>query len=334
MNALAANRLAAKPEASPATAPGMRPEVRQVRIDDHHAGQRLDNFLISELKGVPKSRLYRIVRSGEVRVNSRRVSPEYRLILGDLVRLPPVRTATEQPMSVPGAEFPILYEDDALLAIDKPAGVAVHGGSGVSFGVIEQLRAARPQARFLELVHRIDRETSGVLLVARRRPALLALHEAMRQGQVAKRYLALVQGDWNGPAQALRFPLHRYLTPEGERRVMVRDGGQVAGTRVKALARRTHPRFGPVTLVQADLETGRTHQIRVHLAHVGHRLLGDEKYGDFELNKSLQKEGHKRMFLHAYKVRLKHPSSGADLHVEAPVPEAFEQFLRVCHAPL
>jgi 23S rRNA pseudouridine955/2504/2580 synthase len=334
MNALAANRLAAKPEASPATATGMRPEVRQVRIDDDHAGQRLDNFLITELKGVPKSRLYRIVRSGEVRVNSRRVTPEYRLIVGDLVRLPPVRTATERPTSVPGAEFPVLYEDDALLAIDKPAGVAVHGGSGVSFGVIEQLRAARPQARFLELVHRIDRETSGVLLVARRRPALLALHEAMRQGQVAKRYLALVQGDWNGPAQALRFPLHRYLTPEGERRVMVRDGGQVAGTRVKALARRMHPRFGPVTLVQADLETGRTHQIRVHLAHVGHRLLGDEKYGDYELNKLLQKEGHKRMFLHAYKVRFKHPSSGQDIHVEAPVPEAFDQFLRACHAPV
>jgi 23S rRNA pseudouridine955/2504/2580 synthase len=313
---------------------GARPDVRLVRIDERHAGQRLDNFLLGELRGVPKSRIYRIVRSGEVRVNSRRSSPEQRLVSGDLIRIPPIRTAAAPVSVAPGAEFPVLLQDDALLAIDKPAGVAVHGGSGVSFGVIEQLRAARPQARFLELVHRIDRETSGVLLVARRRPALIALHEAMRDGRVAKRYLALVQGDWAGPPQALRFPLHRYLTPEGERRVMVRDGGQEAGTRVRALRRLVHPQVGPLTLIQADLETGRTHQIRVHLAHVGHRLLGDEKYGDFELNKLLQKIGHKRMFLHAYKMAFRHPIEGHEVRLEAPMPLAFDRLLQDCHAPI
>lgn len=303
-----------------------------VRIDESHAGQRLDNFLIGQLKGVPKSRIYRIVRGGEVRVNSARVQPDHRLICGDLIRIPPVRVA-EAPRTrpTPGAEFPVLMEDDSLLVIDKPAGIAVHGGSGVSFGVIEQLRAARPGARMLELVHRIDRETSGVLIVAKKRSALLAMHEAMRHGQIAKRYLAWVQGDWSGPAQALRFPLHRYLTPEGERRVMVRDGGQEAGTRVKALERVTHPRFGPLTLMQADLETGRTHQIRVHLAHVGHRLLGDEKYGDFELNKSLHKEGHKRMFLHAYEVAFRHPTDERRVRLRAPVPTEFDVLRERCN---
>lgn len=302
-----------------------------VRIDESHAGQRLDNFLIGQLKGVPKSRIYRIVRGGEVRVNSARVRPDHRLICGDLIRIPPVRVA-EAPRQrlTPGAEFPVLMEDDSLLVIDKPAGIAVHGGSGVSFGVIEQLRAARPGARMLELVHRIDRETSGVLIIAKKRSALLAMHEAMRHGQIAKRYLAWVQGDWSGPAQALRFPLHRYLTPEGERRVMVRDGGQEAGTRVKALERVTHPRFGPLTLMQADLETGRTHQIRVHLAHVGHRLLGDEKYGDFELNKLLHKEGHKRMFLHAYEVAFRHPADESRVRLRAPVPTEFNVLRERC----
>jgi 23S rRNA pseudouridine955/2504/2580 synthase len=273
------------------------------------------------------------VRSGEVRVDKGRAQPDQRLRIGQVVRIPPVRTAEpDAPAAVPPYEFPTLWEDDALIAIDKPSGVAVHGGSGVSFGVIEQLRAARPQAKLLELVHRIDRETSGVLLVAKKRSALTAMHDAMREGRVRKRYLAIAKGDWSGPPRALRFPLHKYLTAEGERRVRVQDGGQAAGTRVRALQRLVHPRFGPFTLVQADLETGRTHQIRVHLAHVGHPLAGDEKYGDFELNKTLEKEGHKRMFLHAFQVAFRHPADGAEMRLEAPVPAAFARFAGACGA--
>lgn len=329
------NALAAKPDAPSASLPASLPDVRLIRIDDAHAGQRLDNFLIGLLKGVPKSRVYRIVRSGEVRINSSRVSPERRLVLGDLVRIPPVRVAAPDSVApVPGQEFPILFEDAALLVIDKPAGVAVHGGSGVSFGVIEQLRAARPQASLLELVHRIDRETSGVLIVAKKRAALVTMHEAMRQGRVGKRYLAVVAGDWSGPPQVLRFPLHRYLTAEGERRVAVQDGGQVAGTRVRARTRLVHPQFGPLTLVQADLETGRTHQIRVHLAHVDHPLLGDEKYGIYELNKSLQKTGHKRMFLHAFETVFRHPVDGHEVRLQARLPVPFETLMKACHEPV
>jgi 23S rRNA pseudouridine955/2504/2580 synthase len=329
------NALAAKPDAPSASLPAPSPDVRLIRIDDAHAGQRLDNFLIGLLKGVPKSRVYRIVRSGEVRVNSARSSPERRLVSGDLVRIPPVRVAAPDSVApVPGQEFPILFEDDALLVIDKPAGVAVHGGSSVSFGVIEQLRAARPQAKLLELVHRIDRETSGVLIVAKKRAALVTMHEAMRQGQVGKRYLALVAGDWSGPPQALRFPLHRYLTAEGERRVAVQDGGQVAGTRVRARSRLIHPQFGRLTLMQADLETGRTHQIRVHLSHVDHPLLGDEKYGNFELNKLLHKTGHKRMFLHAFEAVFQHPIDGNEVRLQARLPAAFETLMKACHEPV
>jgi 23S rRNA pseudouridine955/2504/2580 synthase len=329
------NALAAKPEASPAPGGAPPPDVRFVTIDEAHAGQRLDNFLIARLKGVPKSHVYRIVRSGEVRVDKGRVAPEHRLAAGEVVRIPPVRVAApERTGAAPPSEFPVLLEDDALLAIDKPPGVAVHGGSGVAFGVIEQLRAARPQAKLLELVHRIDRETSGVLLVAKKRAALAAMHDAMREGRVRKRYLALAVGDWSGPARALRFPLHKYTTAEGERRVVVADGGQAAGTRVRALKRLRHPRFGAVTLLECDLETGRTHQIRVHLAHAGHPLLGDEKYGLFELNRALQKTGHKRMFLHAYKVSFRHPSDDRAVHLEAPVPAAFDRFVEGCDAPV
>jgi 23S rRNA pseudouridine955/2504/2580 synthase len=327
------NALAAKPEA-PSAATGTRPpDVRQVRIDDAHAGQRLDNFLLGQLKGVPKSHVYRIVRSGEVRVNGGRVAPDHRVSDGDLVRIPPVRVAAREPGDpAPGQEFPVLFEDEALLAIDKPAGVAVHGGSGVEFGVIEQLRSARPGARLLELVHRIDRETSGILLVAKKRSALTAMHAAMREGRVRKRYLALVAGDWSGPARALRFPLHKFVTAEGDRRVVVRDGGQDAGTRVRARSRMTHPRLGAVTLVEADLETGRTHQIRVHLAHVGLPLLGDEKYGRFDLNKSLDKMGHKRMFLHAFQVSFQHPTGSGEVRLEAPMPAAFRRLVEGCDA--
>lgn len=325
------NALAAKPEAPPSTGPATAPDVRRLTIDDAHAGQRLDNFLLGQLKGVPKSHVYRIVRSGEVRVNRARAAPERRLDLGDVVRIPPVRVPDPgRPAPVVPQTFPVLLEDAALLAIDKPAGVAVHGGSGVDSGVVERLRAARPNAPMLELVHRIDRETSGVLLLAKKRSALTAMHAAMREGRVRKRYRLIVRGHWEGGARALRFPLHKFHTPEGERRVVVRDGGQVAGTRVRPIARLAHPQLGPLSVLEADLETGRTHQIRVHLAHVGHPLAGDAKYGDFELNKSLDKAGHKRMFLHAFLVAFKHPADGREMVVESPLPAAFARLVDAC----
>jgi 23S rRNA pseudouridine955/2504/2580 synthase len=306
-------------------------QVRHVRIDENHHGQRLDNYLLGQCRGVPKSHIYRIVRSGEVRVNRGRVSPDFRLSDGDLVRIPPLRMATpEADRYVPGQEFPVLFEDEGLLAIDKPSGVAVHGGSGVSFGVIEQLRAARPHAKMLELVHRIDRETSGVLLVAKKRSVLVAMHEQMRTGRVRKRYLAVALGDWQGGARALRHPLHKFVTPEGERRVVVQDGGMVAGTRVRPKSHLRHPLAGALTLVEADLETGRTHQIRVHMAYEGHPLVGDEKYGDFTLNKRLEKTGHKRMYLHALSVTFRHPIEDRELRFEAPVPPDFQRFLDAC----
>jgi 23S rRNA pseudouridine955/2504/2580 synthase len=300
-------------------------DVRSVTIDEGHAGQRLDNYLLGTLKGVPQSRIYRLIRRGEIRVDGRRVTAEHRLAFGARVRIPPVRTASEpSPAYVPGFEFPIVYEDEALLVIDKPIGVAVHGGSGVRFGVIEQLRAARPEASYLELVHRIDRETSGLLLIAKKRMALLALQEAMRQGQVQKRYRAVGWGHWHGPARAVRFPLVKLTGPDGERLVVVREGGQYASTKVRALAHGVHPLAGPISLLEADLETGRTHQIRVHLAHLGYPLVGDPKYGNFALNKQIGRQAvFRRMFLHAFQMSFKHPSHGQVLRVQAPMPDAF-----------
>lgn len=338
------NALAAELEKVPAAGPRgsgralSEPEsaVRWVIIDDTRAGQRLDNFLINLLKGAPKSLVYRVVRSGEVRVNGGRAQADQRLVLGDRVRIPPVRLAIQSEAatraSAPAVEFPVLYEDDHLLVINKPAGVAVHGGSGVSSGVIEQLRAARPQSRMLELVHRIDRETSGALMIARRRQALTSLHEAMRHGQVGKRYLAWVWGRWTAGAQTVRLPLLRYLTSEGERRVRVSEEGQSAGTRLKCLAVGEYRGLGPVSLMQADLETGRTHQIRVHLAHLGFPLVGDEKYGRFEFNKLLDKTPHNRMFLHAFKLKFTHPVEGAPRRIEAPLPASFAAFAEASHA--
>jgi 23S rRNA pseudouridine955/2504/2580 synthase len=311
--------------------------VRWVEIDDRHAGQRLDNFLLGLLKGAPKSLVYRVVRSGEVRVNGARAAVDLRLGLGDRIRIPPLRLpqpTAEASRSAPPVEFPVLHEDSALLIIDKPAGVAVHGGSGVSSGVIEQLRAARPAARMLELVHRLDRDTSGALIIACRRSALTALHDAMRQGRVGKRYLAWVWGDWSGQERIVRLPLLRFLTPQGERRVRVSPEGQFAGTRLRCLARGVFPGFGAVSLMQADLETGRTHQIRVHLAHLGHPLIGDEKYGSFELNKSLDKTMHKRMFLHAFRLSFTHPDDASKMRIEAPVPPAFHAFAEACNASI
>jgi len=297
--------------------------VNWAEIGEDSAGQRIDNFLAKHLKGVPKSHIYRILRSGEVRVNKKRVDQTWRLELGDVVRIPPVRVQ-EKPEEdyVPAAEFPILYEDDALLAIDKPAGVAVHGGSGVSFGVIEQLRRARPQAKFLELVHRLDRETSGILLLAKKRSALTALHEQMREGKTDKRYLTLVLGQWKNAKQHVKLPLHKFTRPDGERRVMVHEDGQASHT-VFALQQG----FADYSLLEAQLKTGRTHQIRVHLAHLGFPIAGDDKYGDFARNKELAKQGLKRMFLHAHAMALSHPLTAEPLRLMAPLPKELQRFV-------
>ena len=300
------------------------PSVAHVRVDEGSAGQRIDNFLVRVCKGVPKSHIYRILRSGEVRVNSKRVAQTYRLQEGDELRIPPIRLA-EKPdaPSVPvGKPFDIVFEDDALLVLDKPAGLAVHGGSGVSFGVIEQLRRQRPEAKFLELVHRLDRETSGLLIVAKKRSALTVLHDMMREGRVHKRYLTLVAGRWLNLQQHIKLALHKYLTEGGERRVSVNPEGKPAHSIVRLVKR-----WQSCSLVEVELKTGRTHQIRVHLSHSGFPLFGDDKYGDFALNKQLEKAGLKRMFLHAAKLALPHPLSGAPVELQSALPSELSGFI-------
>lgn len=314
--------IGAKASAHPAA-----PAVRLQAVDADSAGQRLDNFLLRELKGVPKTHVYRIIRSGEVRVNKGRAGADTRLQEGDVVRVPPVRVSERMEEKAahpaPAREFPVLLDDDAILAIDKPAGVAVHGGSGVSFGVIEQLRRQRPQARFLELAHRLDRETSGLLLVAKKRSMLTALHDRFREGRIEKRYLALVKGRWQAPERHVRLALHKYLTGEGERRVSVSPEGKAAHSIVRLVAR-----WENFSLVEVELETGRTHQIRVHLSHLGYPLCGDDKYGDFALNKALQKQGLGRMFLHAAQLSLEHPLTGERLQLAAGLPAELTAFLQ------
>jgi 23S rRNA pseudouridine955/2504/2580 synthase len=324
------------------------PQATQITVDEESAGQRLDNFLMRHLKGVPKTHVYRIIRSAEVRVNKGRVSADTRVQAGDVVRLPPVRVSQsmvekEQAMAervasaAPARQFPILFEDDELIAIDKPAGVAVHGGSGVSFGVIEQLRMARPGAAFLELVHRLDRDTSGVLLVAKKRSALKALQDQFRGRETGKTYLALVAGAWPANKKVLDKPLHKYLDAAGERRVKVvsRDDpdGMKSVTLVKVnqlvtgaqAAATAAPTF---SLLEVTIKTGRTHQIRVHLASEGFPIVGDDKYGDFELNKSLQKSGFKRMFLHAWRLTLLHPRTKQELIFTAMLPPELTPWLK------
>ena len=327
-------------------------------VDEDCAGQRLDNFLLRQLKGVPKTHVYRIIRSGEVRVNKGRASADLRLAAGDAVRLPPVRVSERsldkaQAVSEGVArgmsprQFAILLEDDCMLAIDKPAGVAVHGGSGVSFGVIEQLRMARPQARFLELVHRLDRDTSGILLVAKKRSALTRLQDQFRERETGKTYLALVVGRWPANKKVLDKPLHKYLLDAadgsagaGERRVKVVSADDPNGMRsvtlVKVLRHLAHAPLAPgskdgYTLLEVTIKTGRTHQIRVHLASEGHPIVGDDKYGDFELNKALLRAAQpctlKRMFLHAWRLQFDHPVSGQRVELLAPLPPELEAFV-------
>jgi 23S rRNA pseudouridine955/2504/2580 synthase len=296
--------------------------VRYIEVSDDEAGQRIDNYLLARLKGVPKSHVYRILRSGEVRINSRRAEASQKVAAGDRIRIPPVRVA-ERGEEVPAPHFrlPILYEDDALVAIDKPSGIAVHGGSGVAHGVIESLRSMRPQARFLELVHRLDRETSGVLLVAKKRASLVALHEMMRARDMDKRYLVGVAGRFRNELQRVSLALAKRVDKAGDKRVSVSEAGQEAQTVFRRIARGAE-----FSLLEAELLTGRTHQIRVHLAHLGHPVLGDDKYGNFELNKRLRKEGLKRMFLHAASLRFAHPLTGVEIKLEAPLPRDLAEF--------
>ena len=313
-------------EAKPTPPASGRPAVQTVVVDEGSEGQRLDNFLVRLLKGVPKTHVYRVIRSGEVRVNKGRASADTRLALGDEVRVPPVRVAdrTDAP-AAPAREFPVVFEDDHLLAVDKPAGVAVHGGSGVSSGVIEQLRRARPQAKFLELVHRLDKETSGLLLIAKRRSALVALQGQFRSRETGKTYAALVVGTWPVSRKVIDVPLHKFLTAEGERRVRTVDADHDAGRRSITLVRVVE-QFAAFALLDVTIKTGRTHQIRVHLAHEGHPIAGDEKYGDFAVNKALARgdalPGHRfdRMFLHARRLRFDHPATGETIELAAPLP--------------
>ena len=305
-------------------------EVKWLTVDEESAGQRLDNFLIRHLKGVPKTHVYRIIRSGEVRVNKGRASADTRIETGDVVRLPPVRisdkVAEKAARPAPGREFPLLLEDDALMAIDKPSGVAVHGGSGVSFGVIEQLRQARPLAKLLELVHRLDRETSGILLVAKKRSALKHLQDQFRERETGKTYLALVQGNWPEKLKVIDSALHKFLLPDGERRVKITSNEDPDGMRSITLVKVAERLLG-CTLLEVTIKTGRTHQIRVHLASQGHPIAGDDKYGDFEWNKALQKQGLKRMFLHAWRLQFSHPATGKRVELKSNLPSELQLYL-------
>lgn len=291
-----------------------KPQATWLEVGEEGDAQRIDNFLLRRLKGVPKSHVYRVLRSGEVRVNSGRVKPEYRLKPGDRVRVPPIRVSAKKELKPEPLDLPVVYEDAALLVIDKPSGVAVHGGSGVSYGVIECLRAQRPQAKFLELAHRLDRDTSGLLVVARKRSALVELHRMLREAEVEKAYVAVVKGVPKQKSFEIRAPLHKYVNAKGERRVAVREGGIEAATRVKVLAF-----ANGLSLLELRLLTGRTHQIRVHLAHAGLPVLGDDKYGDFDLNRALARQGVGRLFLHARRLGFVHPASKQMMRLEAPL---------------
>jgi 23S rRNA pseudouridine955/2504/2580 synthase len=314
----------------------LAPAVKWLVVDEESAGQRLDNFLMRHLKGVPKTHVYRIIRSGEVRINKGRASADSRIETGDEVRVPPVRVsdkvAEKAERPAPAREFPLLLEDEHLLAVDKPAGVAVHGGSGVSFGVIEQLRQARPQAKLLELVHRLDRETSGILLVAKKRSALKNLQDQFRERETGKTYLALVQGEWPARLKVIDQPLHKYLLPDGERRVKVTTPEDPDGMRSITLVK-VAQRLQGCTLLEVTIKTGRTHQIRVHLASNGHPIAGDDKYGDFEWNKALHKQGLKRMFLHAWRLQFTHPASGERVALQAELPPELQEHIAHVQLP-
>ncbi len=304
--------------------------VKMLEISEDESGQRIDNYLLSKLKGVPKSLIYRIVRKGEVRVNKGRIKPEYKLQAGDVVRVPPVRISEKEqsPIStklnkVAQLESQIIFEDDCLLVINKPSGIAVHGGSGLSFGVIEGLRALRPDARFLELVHRIDRDTSGILLVAKKRSTLRSLHEQLRNKIVQKEYLALVRGQWQSHVKTIQAPLLKNELASGERIVKVSEQGKLSETHFSI-----EERYNNATLVKASPITGRTHQIRVHTLYAGHPIALDDKYGDQKFDQEMTALGLDRLFLHAFSIRFEHPKTGETLRLNAPLDEKMKKVLQ------
>lgn len=306
-------------------------QVQFVTIDGDEAGQRIDNFLLARLKGVPKSMIYRIIRKGEVRVNKGRIKPEYKLNADDIIRIPPVRVAEKEDVAVSpkldkvsALANCILYEDEHLMLINKPSGTAVHGGSGLSFGVIEGLRALRPEARFLELVHRLDRDTSGVLLIAKKRSALRALHEQLRLKQMQKDYLALVRGQWQSHTKVVQAPLLKNILQSGERVVKVSGEGKPSETRFKV-----EERFSFATLVKASPVTGRTHQIRVHTLHAGHPIAFDPRYGDREFDAQLASTKLNRLFLHANSLTFTHPATGEQMRIEAPMDNVLRHCLQI-----
>ncbi len=301
-------------------------KVQFVTIDDNHAGQRIDNYLVTLLKGVPKSRVYRILRKGEVRVNKKRIKPVYKLQEGDIVRVPPVTMSEEKPLPNPkldkiaSLESHIIFEDDYLIVINKPSGIAVHGGSGLKFGLIEGLRALRPDARYLELVHRLDRDTSGCMLVAKKRSTLRALHQQLREKTIEKNYLALVLGQWEKTDKAVHAPLLKNTLQSGERLVRVDPEGKESHTKFKIVQR-----FEDCTLVQASPVTGRTHQIRVHTLYAGHPIACDDKYGDDTFDKQMRKLGLNRLFLHSASLKFFHPNTETDMRFEAPMDKSLKQ---------
>jgi 23S rRNA pseudouridine955/2504/2580 synthase len=304
-------------------------KVRLVTIEVDYAEQRIDNFLLAQLKGVPKSLVYRILRKGEVRVNKKRAKPDYRLQAGDEVRIPPVRVAERNPLpsanleQVQALNKQVLYEDDVLIVLNKPAGLAVHGGSGLQFGLIESLRSLRPQAKHLELVHRLDRETSGCILISKRRSALRALHEQLRSKTMDKRYLALVRGQWQAHVKLIAAPLQKNTLKSGERIVRVDAAGKPSETRFRVL----HA-FAQCSLVEASPITGRTHQIRVHALHAGHPIACDDKYGDRVFDSAMQELGLNRLFLHAHQLSFQHPQTGKTITVNAPLDGTLQKTLQ------
>ena len=305
------------------------PKARLLMAGEEDAGQRLDNYLFRTLKGVPKSHVYRILRTGQVRVNKKRAKPDYRLEAGDELRLPPVR---QEEKAAPGKpprwqqealQASILFEDERILVVNKPAGMAVHGGSGVSFGVIETLRVLRPECPGIELAHRLDRETSGCLVVAKRRSAVRVLHAAFRDGGVEKHYLALLAHAWEGGSQTVDLPLEKNRLQGGERMVKVSREGKEAQSLFKPLQR-----FQDSVLADIRIFTGRTHQIRVHAAHIGHPVAGDDKYGDRDANKEFKAAGLKRMFLHAHLLAFDHPETGKRLELIAPLDDELQAVIK------
>jgi len=302
--------------------------VKFIEISDQNSGQRIDNFLLNQLKGVPKSHIYKIIRKGEVRVNKGRIKQTYKLQLGDNVRIPPVKLAEKKQLPAPGRsllkliENAVIFEDSSLLAINKPSGVAVHGGSGVSYGIIEAIRALRPEQKFFELIHRLDKDTSGCLLIAKKRSALIGVQNLLRNRQTDKRYLALLCGQMKPGKEKVTAPLLREELKSGERFVRVDKKGKESTSFFSVIEQ-----FEDTVLVEVKIITGRTHQIRVHAKYLGHNVAGDSKYGNYACNQRLKNRGLKRLFLHSAQMTLVHPDSGEKVTIKAPLSEDLQQFL-------